>query len=223
MGHKKFDISTNEWVKQAFENRKYAFAADYIRIYALYTEGGIYLDTDVEVLGNFNRFLNLDFFTGFENGTDIEAAIIGSIPGHPFLKEILNYYDGRKFKKEDGSFDMKILPVIMALILKSNFGFVPNDQYQALSYNIHVFPHDYFSPKDVRTHKVKLTKNTITIHHFNAGWIKRNLFFYIKRYIHIIALLFGSKFYNSLVNVVRKFTGNSNIEAYNCCIVHPNN
>ncbi len=208
---RKFDITSNEWVRQAFESKKYAFAADYIRIYALYSEGGIYLDTDVEALNNFDEFLKYNFFTGFENNSDIEAAIIGSVKGHPFMKDVLNYYDNRDFIKNDGSFNMKILPVIMAILLKDKYDFKAENKYQVLLDDIHIFPSDYFSPKDVRSHRIDRTENSITIHHFNAGWIRKGILFYLKRYIHILALLFGQRFYNALVRNVRNFTGNNKI------------
>lgn len=97
-----FDIESSQWVKEAFMYRKYAFAADYIRIFALYNYGGIYLDTDVEVLKSYNDLLELPYFIGLEKSKDegevsIEAATMGFEKGHPLLKDILGYYDKRKF------------------------------------------------------------------------------------------------------------------------------
>ena len=75
---KRFDLNQSLWVKQAFEKKKYAFAADYIRFYALYTMGGIYLDSDVEVLKRFDDFLDLPYFMGAEKAGTPEAAIMGA-------------------------------------------------------------------------------------------------------------------------------------------------
>ena len=74
---KRFDLESSPWVKQAFEAKKYAFAADYIRFYALYNYGGIYLDSDVEVLRSFDPLLGLPYFAGAETAGTIEAAVLG--------------------------------------------------------------------------------------------------------------------------------------------------
>ena len=103
-----FDFDSVPFVKEAMAAKKYAFAADYIRLYALYTEGGIYLDSDVEVFKPFNSYLNNQFFSGTEpyiiNNEiyyDIECAIMGSEKGHPFLKEILEYYNTIHFQPDN--------------------------------------------------------------------------------------------------------------------------
>ena len=207
----RFDINNNLWVKQAFESKKYAFAADYIRIYSLYHYGGIYLDTDVEVLKNFEPFHQHAAFTGFESKTDIEAAVMGAEKGNPWLKDILNYYNDKAFIKEDGSYDTKILPVIISIISQEKYGFVPNGKYQELKSDIHIYPEDFFSPKNIRTHQINITKNSVTIHHFNAGWVKKGLIYKIKRITHLFLMQFGDSFHSWITKSVRKFTGNAKI------------
>ena len=86
-----FNIDNVPWVKEAFSAKKYAFAADYIRFYALYNYGGIYLDSDVEVLKSFDDLLNSKSFIGFEYLSVPEAAIIGAEKGLPWLKKCLDY------------------------------------------------------------------------------------------------------------------------------------
>ena len=93
----KFDINSHIWVKQAYESRKFAFAADYIRLYALYYYGGIYLDTDVEVLTSFDNLLNRNYFIGLDSQSKLEAAIIGSEAKSDWILACLKYYDNRKF------------------------------------------------------------------------------------------------------------------------------
>lgn len=97
---KRFDINSSIWVKEAFSVKKYAFAADYIRCYALYHFGGIYLDSDVEVIKSFDDLLHLPYFVGKEQAGGFEAATMGFEKGHPFFKHMLDYYDGRHCKKE---------------------------------------------------------------------------------------------------------------------------
>src|SRR5574344_2105661 len=110
---KRFDLNSSNWVKQAFEAKKYAFAADYIWFYALYHYGGIYLDSDVEVLKSFNPLLDLPYFVGAEKAGTPEAAIMGAEKGLPWIRKCLDYYNDRNFIKDDGSYDIRKLPEIM--------------------------------------------------------------------------------------------------------------
>ena len=80
---KRFDLSTSVWVTEAYDKKKYAFCADYIRMYALFNYGGVYLDSDVEVLRSFNDLLTLPYFIGYESKQYFEAAVIGAEKGNP--------------------------------------------------------------------------------------------------------------------------------------------
>jgi hypothetical protein len=161
----------NIFVQEAFQARKWAFVADYVRFYALKKYGGIYLDSDVEVYKSFNQFLSYSFFTG----TDIyiertvagpEAAIIGSEPNHPFLDEFLKYYDNRHFILEDGELDMVVLPKIMAHILEK-YGYKYEDRCQVLPYNSKIYSSEYFCNKN----SVKFQKPNYAFHVNSNFWI----------------------------------------------------
>lgn len=161
----RFDIHSVPWVEQACAAKKWAFAADYIRLYALYNYGGIYLDSDVEVLRSFDDLLERSYFFGREHTPDridvshiVEAATFGAEPKHPIIKKCLDYYEGRKFKLEDGVFDTTVLPHIMATVL--------NDA-GVLS---ELLPMHYFSPKNTRTQIVEANAETYSVHHFNGSW-----------------------------------------------------
>ena len=108
-----FEFNSVPFVKQAYEAKKWAFVADYIRLYALYTEGGIYLDSDVKTFKSFDEFLNEDMFIGLEllgpDVIELEAAIMGSEAGHPFLKECMERY-------ENMDFDFKTVPTCPELM-----------------------------------------------------------------------------------------------------------
>lgn len=111
-----------KWVSQAFDCKKYAFAADYIRAYAIYNYGGIYLDSDVEVIKSFDDLLVHPYFMGCEfNKKSPEAAVIGAEKGHPFFKKLLQYYEGREFVKKDGTLDRRTLPSIFREIIDTDF------------------------------------------------------------------------------------------------------
>ena len=122
----RIDINSNQWLKQAYENKKYAFAADYIRFYALYYYGGIYLDADVEVFKSFTPLLNQKQFIGEEAGGDIEAAVMGAEKGLLWVKECLDYYHDRAFVKMDGTFDTRPVPILVSkVIAKTDIKILP--------------------------------------------------------------------------------------------------
>ena len=155
-----FDKKLSLWVRQAFENKKYAFAADYIRLFAVYNYGGIYLDMDIEVIKSFDDLLDSDLVLAYENDekTGIEAGCFGAEKGNPVIKECLDYYAGRSFIKDDGTFDILPLPRIMNRIIS---------KYE----NISIKSCDHFTAKSFETGNIKLSENTYTIHHFAGSWL----------------------------------------------------
>ena len=177
---KRFDISSSIWTKEAFENKKYAFAADYIRMYALYTMGGIYLDMDVEVLKSFDNLLDLNYFICYENSkTEMpEVATLGAQKGCSWIKSILNYYNNRHFIKRDGSYDMIALPkVVKKVLIEQGMTFYKINSplisfhVEACDKTLLVLPCDYFSPKSYSSGKISITNNTYSIHHFSGSWL----------------------------------------------------
>ena len=114
---KRFDIDSTRWTRQAFDAKKYAFAADYIRLYALYNYGGIYLDSDVLVYKSFDPLLSLPYFVGHDQAGCFEAAVIGCEPGCQWIKDILDSYEGKPFIREDGTYDMLPMPCRFRFVL----------------------------------------------------------------------------------------------------------
>ena len=175
----KFDVNSTLWTKQAYEAKKYAFVADYIRFYAIYNYGGIYLDMDVEVLKKFDDLHNLPYFIGTQFDQLIEAAVIGSEKKSDWVLDCLNYYNNRAFIKENGELDLLILPSIMELQIKQtrkmtllNSKNIDNISKLILNKDeFFLFPSDYFSPKNHQTRKVLISNNTYTIHHYDSAWL----------------------------------------------------
>lgn len=162
-----FDITSNVYVKEAYEARKFAFVTDYVRLVALYAEGGVYMDTDVQVIKNLDYFLQFPAFTGFESEVDVPTGIMASEKGGKWVEEQLAYYKNRHFLvhgKPDLTTNVQIISGIMA-----RNGFVLENSYQVYRDCLHVFPKDYFCPKS-RTGIVTLTENTHCIHHFKGSW-----------------------------------------------------
>lgn len=151
--------NSSKWVSQAFDNKKYAFAADFIRLYAIYNYGGIYLDMDIEVLKSFDDLLNQKVMIAYESDERIglEAGCFGAEKGNHFIKDCLSYYDDRSFIKSDGSFDIVPLPIIMAGFLSGNPDVIPGDWH-------------LFTNKSYKTGSVITTENSYTVHHFAGSW-----------------------------------------------------
>ena len=159
-----FDINSISYVKQACNAKKWAYACDYIRLYALYNYGGIYLDCDVFVHKSFDPFLHHSAFSSVEyhskmffdsiiagktgNDTDglgIEAAVIGAKPNHPWIKACLDFYEGKHFENTLEYMNSMVLPGIIAGISAENFGFMFDPVFQILKDDVYLYPPDVFS------------------------------------------------------------------------------
>ncbi len=165
-----FDIGSHEFVRQAYEARKYAFVSDYVRLYALYNHGGIYLDTDVEAVRPLDRFLTHSAFSGFEDETNLQSGTMGAVKGHPWIGGLLRYYDGRSFVLPDGTLDMTSNTSIMTKACAEQ-GLLRNGQRQQLDSGLVVYPRAYFSPYDYINGETFMTDESYTIHHFAQSWL----------------------------------------------------
>ncbi len=164
-----FDISSNAYIKEAYDAKKFAFVTDVVRLYVLLNEGGIYMDTDVEVLKPLDDLLKLDAFSGFESDTKIPTGIMAAKKGHKLFAELLQEYDNAHFIKKDGTYDLTTNVIRITKTCKK-YGLVQNNSLQTVN-GFTLFPKDYFCPKDLITRKLHLTENTYTIHHFDGSWL----------------------------------------------------
>lgn len=155
----RFDKTSSLWVSQAFDNKKYAFAADYIRLFAVYNHGGIYMDMDIEVLRNFDDLLDSDLLLAYEDDYEggIEAGCFGASKHNVVIRNCLEYYENRGFVKDDGSFDMLPLPKIMIQYIR---------QYPELSIKNRYF----FTCKSYFTGEITKKEFSYAIHHFAGSW-----------------------------------------------------
>lgn len=203
-----FDLNSNTYVKEAYENKKWAFITDYVRLYVLKKYGGIYMDTDVEVIKNLDEFLNLKAFSGFENDTQIPTGIIASEKNGRWVTEQLKYYDNRHFVLEDGSFDYTTNVVTITNITKEMFPLKEKNSFQDFG-DVTFYPKDYFCPKDHLTNKINLTKNTYCIHHFAASWLKPSAKIKLRIY-RFINKIFGDKVSDFIHKIYRKINKTPN-------------
>lgn len=171
---KPFDLNSVIWCKQAFEAKKYAFAADYIRLFAVYTYGGIYLDSDVMMYKSFDDLLHLPYFLGEDAFHCFEPAIFGAEKGTPWVHDVLKRYDGLEFINKDGGLNMRGLPVVFHDRLCPKYSFeysFLHDSYQYKPNTIRIFPSSYFNSRNF-IQPIK-TAGSYCSHHFVGSWLKK--------------------------------------------------
>ena len=186
---KNFDISQNQFVKQAYEQRKFAFVSDYVRLYVLYKYGGIYMDTDVEVVKPFGDLLDNRAFTGNEDVNNCVTGTMGSEKNHPWIKLLLNHYEKSVFLTEEGLHNVVTNTVLITKTTIEEYGWKKKDVHQSLKDGLEIYPSDYFCAKSFETGRYFITNNTFTIHHFNGSWLtkeqilKKNIIKLIRNFI----------------------------------------
>lgn len=164
------------WVLEALGQQNWAFAADAVRLYALYTEGGIYLDSDVELIKSPDELLDRPYILGYENGSKrIEPSFLGAEPESPIIGEALKYYTERHYEYNEEQVEKLVLPQILANAC---------DQF----YGLEILPEWYFSPKRFLDGAITTADETVSIHHFGSNWrpeavrigMKRRQYFFRK-------------------------------------------
>ncbi|EOP66403.1 glycosyltransferase family 32 protein [Bacillus cereus] len=178
-----FDINQNIYVREAYKAKKFAFVSDYVRVYALYNFGGIYLDTDVEMFKSFSDILHHDSFWGFEQENYIATSTIGAVKGNKFIKIFLDSYEEKNFIKEDGNYDDLTNVAIVTEILK-RMGLKINGEYQEIDGIGAFYPQTYFSPYDYINCRKFITENTYAMHYFYKSWLSPKV--RLKSHIKII-------------------------------------
>lgn len=167
-----FDVNSTAWTKEAMDCRKYAFVSDYVRLKVLYEHGGIYMDTDVEVLKTFDGLLSLPYFIGAENTMHgINTATIGVEPHSQWIKQCLGHYAGRHFLV-NGRMDMRVNPELIKDCLLKNGYNIKNisslKEFSMQSTDFCVFPSQWFSP--IKNGKCLADESTYAIHRYAASW-----------------------------------------------------
>lgn len=165
---KNFDLQYNIYVREAYEAKKWAFVSDVARLFALVNYGGIYMDTDVEVIKSLDDLLLYQSVSGFESETQIPTGLMACEKGNKMFLEFLNDYEGKHFVRDDGSLDLTTnVTYITNICLKH--GLLPNNSVQTIN-GFTLLSRDYLCPKDHETREIHITDNTYTIHHFDGSW-----------------------------------------------------
>ena len=201
-----FDVNIIPYTKEAYEARKYAFMSDFARFWILYHYGGLYFDTDVEVIKPMDDIIERGPFMGVEisannGGTPkVNPGLgLGVNPGLGLYKILLEKYAILKFRNEDGSLNQATIVSYTTEVLKQN-GLRPTNEIQEVA-GVWIYPADYFNPLDSLTGKLNLTANTRSIHWYMNSWSdSSSLRQWLSRMSHRVL---GLKFHNAL-EIIRK-------------------
>lgn len=165
------DFFNCRFAREAYEEGKYAFASDYIRLWVLYHYGGVYLDTDVKILRPLDDLLDNPAFIGFEQKSLLATSIIGSEKGNPYIKELMEFYEKERFVFGLGQYNNTPNTIVISNLLKKR-GLLLNGEIQKMEY-LTIYPMDYFCPYNPYRSPVELySENTYVIHMFESSWIK---------------------------------------------------
>lgn len=197
-----FDITSSPYVCDAYRAGKYAFVSDYVRLWALKKYGGIYLDTDIEVVRDFSSLLNGHIAVfGFESEEKVMTAFIAAQADHPIINEFLEYYTVKTFDVSN----LEPNTVVLTDILQRR-GLQINNRMQMLAGNVAVFPLDYFQAYDFSKALLCVTDHTCTIHRCFGSWCspKERMLFAVKR---TLGKLLSEEGYNRLKRIKKKVIG----------------
>lgn len=164
-----YDISKNKYMHQAYQMKKWGFVPDYARLDIIYNHGGIYLDTDVEIIKSLNELLNQKGFCGIENGSKYIALGLGfgAEVNDPTIKLLLDSYADLSFIK-NGNPDLTPAPVINKTTLKDLYRYKRKKITKCGT--LTVYPSEYFCPQNFITGELAITDSTYSIHHYSASW-----------------------------------------------------
>lgn len=171
-----YDVNKNKYMKEAYDAQKWGFVPDYARLDIIYSYGGIYLDTDVEIVKSMDDLLNLKAFCGIESPSNMIALGLGfgAEKGNRILQLLRDDYENRRFVLGDGKLNLLAAPMTNTKKLGELGCNCDTDTVTKFSYNnseLCIFPKNYFCPKDYVTGEINMTKDTYTIHHYDGSWV----------------------------------------------------
>lgn len=199
-----FNVQINDYVKEAYELKKWAFVTDYVRLYVIYNYGGIYLDTDVELLKNLDSLIEkYEAFYSCENEKYIATGLgFGSYAGNDVIKNMMEEYHDIHFKNSDGTLNLMACPIRNT----NNFRLYTNIDYDfdgVVNFGKSVIlPSEYFCPLNYETGQINMTENTYAIHHYAGTWLSERE----QKYLHLqhkLSGVFGIKIGKKITNICK--------------------
>lgn len=197
-----FDINAYPFTRDAYRMKKYAFVSDFVRIYALANEGGIYLDTDVEVLKSFDDLLKERVVLGTDDSGNL-TALMAAEKNHPYFRHILGIYENRSFFLDNGELNTEVNNLLLEREL-ANWGFYVENRKQHLRDGIEVFPDDYFHVVSLVSGHTNRTKNSYAIHWHTLLWVswKTRVIRYLR--MKVLVPILGRKLYETLTSFFKR-------------------
>ena len=194
-----FDVNAIPYIKEAYASGKYAFVSDYARFWILYNNGGLYFDTDVEVIRSLDDIIQAGPFLGVEQQTDEYITVapglcIGAEKNNELFRILIEKYKTFHFLEPDGSFCLKNVVEITTELLRQ-FNLENTDKVQQCC-GFNIYPKDYFCPIDYKTRELTITSNTRTIHHYAESWVPKST-----KFKNALARLVGQDFMKMLVKI----------------------
>lgn len=195
-----FDVKSCRFVKEAYEAKNWAFVSDYARIKILYENGGLYFDTDVEVIKSFDDIVDKGPFMGFESDLWVAPGLgLGAIKGMELYKKTIDLYETISFYDNDGKpMNMTICNYITNILAENGLERNGTKNIQYLN-GVYIYPKDYFCPLDYSTGKLHITQNTRSIHQYASSW-KTNR----EKLQHKIIQIIGKENTTKIVRIINK-------------------
>ena len=195
-----FDVNSNSFTKEAYRLKKYAFVADYVRLYALTKHGGLYLDTDVEIVKPFDDLLEKhSSFGGFETPTMLQTGVLACEPNNELFEQFYNYYKTHNFILGGENATLPNSAILRDIMTQR--GLVLNNEYQCVD-GFASYPQDFFCPIDQGSRQIKVTENTFCIHYLVGSWFPTSI-----RFKNTLKRFVGKYFGYGFVNMIRHFVG----------------
>lgn len=210
-----FDVNIIPYTSEAYREKKYAFVSDYARLWILYHYGGLYLDTDVELIKPMDHLLASGAFmcaeTSVNRGKRLYVASglgMASYPFHPFIKKSLDFYESIHFYEDDGTEPKTTVELLTSLLDEQ--GLKQTDQIQHVA-GLTIYPWDYMCPIDTEGRVKRITENTVSIHHYMASWNTRR-----KRFKKRVARILGSRITVAIIKLKRILKNQYNVSHFDC-------
>ncbi|WP_297906227.1 glycosyltransferase [uncultured Parabacteroides sp.] len=199
-----FDVSSIPYTQEAYAVRKYAFVSDYVRFKVLYEQGGIYFDTDVEVIKAIDDivargpFMGCEFIASNTNEMKVNPGLgLGVTPGLDLYRELLDLYTTLHFKNNDGTFNLKTVVKYTTEILYLHGLKNMNDIQECAG--VWIYPKEYFCPIVIGYNELQLTENSRSIHHYAGTWLSSS-----KRFKRKIIKYLGPNIVDFYLNLLKR-------------------
>jgi len=196
-----FDCESNAWIKLAMEQKNYSLAADVIRSSVLLNHGGVYLDTDIELFKPLDELVNEnDFFIGYETDSWFGCAVLGAKKNHKIIKEVYKRYLTPCEELNTGSNMLCVLN--FSATIKRFYGIKLNGKTEKIGDNTKLLATDYFFPQHYITRRIKMTGNTVAMHHYSSTWHSVGKLVGIK-IAKIVRLVLGKRIFKCFERIAR--------------------